>query len=78
LENVTKDKFRRLLRLGLLTERSLDDIIAKSVSCDTGVEELLMVSGIPKSEILTALSEHYKCPSIEYEEGLMAPYLLRL
>jgi uncharacterized membrane protein YidH (DUF202 family) len=75
---VMKQKFERLLRLGLLTEQSLADITATSGSYGNSVEELLMASGIPKSEILSSLSEYYKCPSVEYDEGLMAPYLLTM
>jgi uncharacterized membrane protein YidH (DUF202 family) len=75
---VMRQKFGRLCRLGLLTEKSLTDIIATSSSSGACVEELLMDSGIPKSEILSSLSEYYKCPSVEYDEGLMASYLITM
>jgi uncharacterized membrane protein YidH (DUF202 family) len=76
--SVMKQKFERLLRLGLLTEKSLNDIAANSSSYDDLAEELLMASGIPKSEILSSLSEYYKCPSVEYDEGLMTSYLITM
>jgi uncharacterized membrane protein YidH (DUF202 family) len=78
LGNVIRQKFERLIRLGLLTEQALNDITSKSDSYNNQVEELLMDSGIPKSEILSSLSEYYRCPSVEYEEGLTASYLLTM
>jgi uncharacterized membrane protein YidH (DUF202 family) len=75
---VMKQKFGRLLRLGLLTEKSLGDVVANASSRSESAEEILMASGIPKSEILFSLSEYYKCPPVEYEEGLMASYLITM
>jgi uncharacterized membrane protein YidH (DUF202 family) len=71
-------KFEKLFRSGLLTETALNKIIKETNSSCNTIEELLLSSGIPKHEMLSCLSEYYKCPSIEFDEGVMAPYLLTI
>ncbi len=41
-------------------------------------EELLMGMGIPKHEILFCLSEYYNLPFVEFDESVVASYLLTL
>ncbi len=76
--NKTKRKFARLFRLGLLTENAFNEITKKTDGSGRHIEDLLLNSGIPKHEMLSCLSEHYECPFIEYDEGVMAPYLLTM
>ncbi len=73
-----KQKFDRLIRLGLVTEQVLDGIIDKSSSSGRYVEELLLDIGLPKHELMSSLSEYYNYPAVEYAEDLMAPYLLTM
>jgi uncharacterized membrane protein YidH (DUF202 family) len=77
-DNIIKQKFERLIRLGLITEQALNDIIDKSKGSNEYIEELLVDFGVPKHDLMSSLSEYYKYPSVEYEEGLMAPYLLTI
>ncbi|MEJ2697799.1 MAG: DUF202 domain-containing protein, partial [Candidatus Sulfobium sp.] len=71
-------KFERLTSKGLLTKDELSGIIAASGSSGKYPEELLLEKGIPRHEVLFCLSEYYDCPFAEYDEGLMAPYLLTM
>ncbi len=73
-----KKKFERLLKKRLLTEDELSEIMAASESSGKYPEELLLAKGIPKHEILFCLSGYYNCPFAEYDEGLMAPYLITM
>ncbi|MEJ2695488.1 MAG: DUF202 domain-containing protein [Candidatus Sulfobium sp.] len=73
-----KKKFQRLLSKGLLTEDELDRIVEASVSSGKYPEELLLEKGVPRHEVLFCLSEYYDCPFAEYDEGLMAPYLVTM
>ena len=71
-------KFERLLRRGLLTDDELGGIMSASESSGRYPEELLIGRGIPKHEVLFCLAEYYGCPFVEYDEGLMAPYLVTM
>ncbi len=69
-------KFERLVSRGLLTREELDEIIKESEDSGKYPEEFLISSGIPKHEILFCLSEFYGYPFVEYDEEVMASYLL--
>jgi uncharacterized membrane protein YidH (DUF202 family) len=72
------DKFNRLLRLGLLSEVELNSMEQESIAKGTTVEEMMLRKGIPKHEILFCLSEHYRCPFVEFDESVAASYFLVL
>jgi len=68
---MTAKRFQRLIKREIITERELNNVMAKSEASDECVEELLMRRGIPKHEILFSLSEYHSLPFIEYEERIM-------
>ncbi len=63
---------------GLLTEAELGRILAASLSSGRYPEELLLERGLPRQDILFCLSGYYNCPFVEYDESLMAPYLVAM
>ncbi len=73
-----KTKFRRLLYRKLLTAQELEQVIRESDDSAGYPEELLMGRGIPKHEILFCLSEFYDLPFVEFDESIVASYLLTL
>jgi uncharacterized membrane protein YidH (DUF202 family) len=73
-----RDKFKRLLRRGVLSEVELDSMERESLATGTAVEELMIRQGIPKHEILFSLSEHYGRPFVEFDESVAASYFLVL
>jgi uncharacterized membrane protein YidH (DUF202 family) len=72
------EKFERLVRRGIMSSAELKEYIAESIASGKYLEELLQEKGVPKHEILFCLSEYYGCPFVEYDEGLMAPYLITM
>jgi uncharacterized membrane protein YidH (DUF202 family) len=73
-----RDKFNRLLRLGVLSEVELDSMERKSTATGTAIEELMIRQGIPKHEVLFCLSEYYGYPFVEFDEDVVASYFLVL
>lgn len=69
-------KFDRILRRHILSKEALLEIIRESQEPGKYIEELLLERGVPKHEIMRSISEYFGCPAVEYNEGLMAPYLL--
>jgi len=69
-------KFQRLVDKDLLTEGELSDILAQSQSSGKYPEELLLGRGIARHDVLFCLSGYYDCPFVEYDEEVLAPYLL--
>ena len=69
-------KFERLVSRGLLTREELGEIIKESGDSGKYPEELLIGRGIPRHEVLFCLSEFYGYPFVEYDEEVMASYLL--
>ncbi len=67
-----RQKFKRLIGKGIITEEKLEGIIKESISSPTWPEELLIARGIPKHEILRSLSEYYGLPFVEYNERILA------
>jgi uncharacterized membrane protein YidH (DUF202 family) len=65
-----KYKFERLVRRELLTGEELDKAILESGSSKKYIEDILLEKGIPRHEILLCISEFYKCPFVEYDEGI--------
>ena len=68
---MTAKRFQRLVNRAIITERELNNVMARSEASGECVEELLIRRGIPKHEILFSLSEYYGLPFIEYEERIM-------
>src|SRR5512135_1493222 len=76
--SLIRNKFNRLLRLGVLTELALDSLERESTATGTAVEELMIRQGIPKHEVLFCLSEYYGYPFVEFDESVAASYFLVL
>jgi uncharacterized membrane protein YidH (DUF202 family) len=72
------EKFERLVRRGILSSSELSKYISESIASGRYLEEILQDNSIPKHELLFCLSEYYECPFVEYEEGLMASYLVTM
>jgi len=73
---MSNPKFERLVRRGFLTREELEGILKESEDSGKYPEELLISSGIPRHEVLFCLSEFYGYPFVEYDEEVMASYLL--
>ncbi|HSB31390.1 MAG TPA: DUF202 domain-containing protein [Candidatus Sulfobium mesophilum] len=71
-------KLERLVRTGVLTSLQLQDYIDEAASSGKYPEDVLLEKGVPKHELLFCLAEHYGYPFVEYDEGLMAPYLVTM
>ena len=69
-------KFDRLLRKRIISEVELDAVARESASSGIALEELLLLKGVAKHEILFCLSEFYGLPFVEYDESIITAYLL--
>ncbi len=65
------EKFDRLLRRGLITEHGLDEAAKESAAEGSPLEEVLIIRGLPRHELLLSLSEYYNLPFVEYDEDLV-------
>ncbi|HTZ18763.1 MAG TPA: DUF202 domain-containing protein [Dissulfurispiraceae bacterium] len=65
------NKFSRLIRQGLITEKDLLIITNESSAAGKYPEEIFLSKGIPKHEILFCLTEYYGYPFLEYDEDIM-------
>ena len=65
--------FSGLVDHGAINGPELEKIIRESDGALTRIEESILSLGIPKHEILLCLSEHYRLPFVEFNEGLPAP-----
>jgi uncharacterized membrane protein YidH (DUF202 family) len=72
------DQFERLVRREILSSRELHEYIDESQASGRYPEEVFLEKGVPKHELLFCLAECYGCPVVEYDEGLMAPYLVTM
>lgn len=70
LITMSKHKFDRLVRRGLLTKEELDRTILESGSSGKYIEDILLEKGIPRHEVLFCISEFYNCPFVEYNEDI--------
>jgi len=64
-------KFNRLIKRNLLTAQSLDGFAAEASTSGASLEERLLLHGIPKHEILFALSEYYGYACVEFDETVI-------
>jgi uncharacterized membrane protein YidH (DUF202 family) len=71
-------RFERLVRREILSSRELQEYIDESCASGRYPEEVLLEKGVPKHELLFCLAEYYGYPVVEYDEGLMAPYLVTM
>ncbi|MBF0505323.1 MAG: hypothetical protein HQL09_00655 [Nitrospirae bacterium] len=71
-----KNKFERLLKKGILTEKELNEKISEAVASGEYPEEWLIKKGVPKHEILFSLTEFYSCSFVEYDESVIASFFL--
>ncbi len=71
------ERYDLLLSLGIMTEMELLQAAKASTARGVPFEKILQEMGVPRQDLLRALSEHYKCPSIEYDERMpISPELL--
>ncbi len=73
-----RNKFERLIKRGLLSEKDLYGIAQESKSSGKYPENLFIERGIPKHEILFCLAEYYNYPFTEYDESVLASYFLTM
>jgi uncharacterized membrane protein YidH (DUF202 family) len=73
-----RKKFERLIKRGVLSGDDLDQLICKSATSGSLLEDLLIEKGVPKHEVLFCLSEFYGFPFVEYDESVAASYFLVL
>jgi uncharacterized membrane protein YidH (DUF202 family) len=71
-------KFERLVRREILGSRELREYLDESQAWGRHPEDILLERGVPKHEMLFCLAEYYGCPFVEYDEGLMGPYLVTM
>ncbi len=71
-------KFDRLLRRKIVSREELDVLAQDAAAAGIAVEDLLLQREVPKHEILFSLSEYYGLPFVEYDESVIASYLLVL
>ena len=63
--------FQRLVRRRLLTDDELDRIIGEAAGSTRAIEDRLRERGIPKHELLHALTEAYHLPYAEFDESVI-------
>jgi len=67
-------RFGHLVEEGLLTEKELNRAYDSSMARGINLERVLLQEfGAPRVALLEALSRHYDCPYIEYDERLPVP-----
>lgn len=67
-------EFSLLTELEVLATEQLGEATVRSRSRGIDLEKVLLTEyGVPKHALLRALSEHYGCPSVEYDERLPIP-----
>ena len=68
------ERFLILTDWGVLTEDELRQAEQAAVARGIDIERVLIHEhGVPKSTLLAALSEYYKCPFVEYDERMPIP-----
>jgi uncharacterized membrane protein YidH (DUF202 family) len=78
LKQEVETRFERLLRLRLISREDLTDASAVAEASAVHIEDVLLSRGVTKHDIMRSLSEYYGCPAVEYNESLMAPYLITM
>ncbi|HUO77255.1 MAG TPA: hypothetical protein VMU21_06725 [Thermodesulfovibrionales bacterium] len=67
-------RFGHLVEEGLLTEKEINLAYDASMARGVNLERILLQEfGVPRLSLLEALSRHYDCPYIEYDERLPVP-----
>lgn len=67
-------EFSLLVERGILDLRTLEEATFVARARGIDLEKLLLAEyGVPKHQLLEALSAYYQCPSIEYDERLPIP-----
>lgn len=66
-------RYGLLLSLGIMTEMEFLQAAMAAAARGVPFEKILREMGVPRQDLLRALSEHYKCPSIEYDERMPIP-----
>jgi uncharacterized membrane protein YidH (DUF202 family) len=70
----TASEFSLLTQWEVLDGGRLDDAIVRSRTRGIDIEKILIGEyGVEKQVVLNALSEHYGCPAVEYDERLPIP-----
>jgi len=73
-EGQQAERFLILINWGVLTKDKLRQAEQAAVARGIDVEHVLIHEyGVPKSTLLAALSEYFKCPFVEYDERMPIP-----
>ncbi len=64
-------KHKRLIQRGFVTETGLHEAEEESRRSGNAIEEILILKGVPRHEVLLSLSEHYGRPFVEYDEEVV-------
>ena len=77
---IKRKRLQRLIDRGVLAEEQLDRVLRESENSEAWPEEVLIINGVAKHEVLFSLAGYYECPFVEYDEGvvLSRPLLKRL
>ena len=68
------EQFLILLDWGHLTQEEFRRAVRTATARGIDLERILVQEcGVPKKTLLAALAEHYKCPSVEYDERMPIP-----
>ncbi|MGO9014722.1 MAG: type II secretion protein [Dissulfurispiraceae bacterium] len=74
VDNIASKKFSDLIGWGVLTEDRICDAERAAIARGIDVESILISEyRIPKHILLQALSNHYHCPFLEYDERMPIP-----
>ena len=66
------EKYAQLVADQIIPPGLLNQLVQESARTNAPIEDLLLAAGVPRQELLRALSGLYHTPFIEYDEGLLA------
>ncbi len=66
-----RNKYYRLVKRGVLSPQGFEALVLGHSGSDASFEELLRAEGVPKHELLLALSEYHGVPFVEYDEAVI-------
>ena len=66
------EKYAQLVADQIIPPGLLNQLVQESARTKALIEDLLLAAGVPRQELLRALSGLYRIPFIEYDEGLLA------
>jgi uncharacterized membrane protein YidH (DUF202 family) len=66
------EKYAVLVAEQIISPELLNQLIQESTRTNAPIEDLLLAAGVPRHELLKALSGYHHLPFFEYDEGLLA------